>query len=179
MRLRLCMSCRQHLPADRFKGGSGSCLDCARKYQRDRDKRRGTSTQRGYGPAWGRLRDQLVAEHVQVHGWNCPGLNRAPHPSTDLTVDHIVEKVHGGTDDRSNLRVVCTDSNTRRTRSTASREPRPRFSRRTLTGTGEGAGIASNKDSPRPSAQLFARNTGFPAAKINPLEPDELEPLVG
>jgi 5-methylcytosine-specific restriction endonuclease McrA len=48
-------------------------------------------------------------------------------------VDHIIPKRDGGTDDRANLRVLCETHNKGRSR--ASIEPRPRFSRNTLTET--------------------------------------------
>lgn len=39
---------------------------------------------------------RAVARHVQTHGWVCPGWNRPPHPSRDLTADHSTALANGG-----------------------------------------------------------------------------------
>ena len=38
---------------------------------------------------WRRFARGVVARHVAERGWTCDGWMRAPHPSTDLTVDKI------------------------------------------------------------------------------------------
>lgn len=58
-----------------------------------------------------RTRREMMLAHLRKHGLRCPGAeNHAPHPvarRSDLTVDHIVPRSRGGTDERRNLRIVC------------------------------------------------------------------------
>lgn len=54
-------------------------------------------------------RRAAVAAHVQAHGWTCPGWNREPHPSKDLTADHEIAQVEGGVDGPIN--VLCRSCN--------------------------------------------------------------------
>jgi len=85
--------------------------------------------------------DPVVGQHVAQFGWNCPGFNCPPHPSRDLTADHIVPVVQGG-DEEGELRVLCrscnpSDRDTRLqpTGASTSRktlEPQPGFSRNVL-----------------------------------------------
>lgn len=74
---------------------------------------------RGKDPAysgdWPAIRAGLVRDWVAEHGWWCPGVEgRPPHPSRDLTGDHIIPVAEGGTHDRTNLRVLCRGCNTSR-----------------------------------------------------------------
>jgi 5-methylcytosine-specific restriction endonuclease McrA len=85
----------------------GRCRSCLAAQQRAKDKRRGTTTQRGYGHAWTKLRAKLLAD-CPYCVW-CGSVER-------LSVDHIVPRNQGGTDDLSNLRVLCFSCNTRRRR---------------------------------------------------------------
>lgn len=66
-------------------------------------------------PAYRRLRKRMLGEWVRLNGWTCPGLpelRHQPHPSTDLTLDHILELSRGGSLlDRGNLRVACRSIN--------------------------------------------------------------------
>ena len=67
--------------------------------------------------AWRRLRGRLLAAHVGRHGWQCPGLDgeHPPHPSTDLTIDHVVPLRDGGELlDVENLRILCRRANSAR-----------------------------------------------------------------
>ncbi len=64
-----------------------------------------------------RNRRRLMTQHLEEHGWWCPGapdLDHAPHPSRTLTVDHIVRVADGGTHELGNLRVLCWAANRRR-----------------------------------------------------------------
>jgi HNH endonuclease len=64
--------------------------------------------------AWRRLSKRLRAEHVGMHGWVCPGWKREPHPSRDLTADHIRQLVDGGNPlDPANVRILCRACNSR------------------------------------------------------------------
>lgn len=56
-------------------------------------------------------RAAAVAAWVRVHGWVCPGYERPPHPSRDLTAAHSVAVAHGGVD--SELGVLCRSCNSR------------------------------------------------------------------
>jgi 5-methylcytosine-specific restriction protein A len=48
-----------------------------------------------------------VRRWVQTNGWVCPGWNRPPHPSRDLTADHATPLTNGGhPTDPANL-TVC------------------------------------------------------------------------
>lgn len=55
-------------------------------------------------------RSQAVAEWVAVNGWVCPGYERAPHESRDLTARHTTPVAHGGTEIRG---VLCRSCNSR------------------------------------------------------------------
>jgi 5-methylcytosine-specific restriction protein A len=135
MNRRPCMHCRRYLPDDQFK--DGRCPDCRREYQRQRDARRGSSTARGYGTGWQRLAAQIIVAHPY-----CAQCGHTGSQANPLTVDHIVPKAKGGTDDADNLRVLCRLHNSGRPRQGRGRgsletlpppDPRPRFSRKTLS----------------------------------------------
>ncbi|MBO1529638.1 HNH endonuclease [Psychrobacter sp. F1192] len=68
-----------------------------------RPQRKGSTTERGYGHAWRKLRTQVL----QRDGHLCVACERTGRyvPATD--VDHIVNKASGGTDDLSNLQSLC------------------------------------------------------------------------
>ncbi len=68
------------------------------------------------GRAGVNLRRQAIADHLASFGPICPGWNRDPHrvPPADLTVDHITPLALGGTDEPSNLRVLCSRCNASR-----------------------------------------------------------------
>lgn len=55
-------------------------------------------------------RASAVAQHRAQHGDWCPGYERPPHPSSDLTADHIIEVAAGG-DDHGDLQVLCRSCN--------------------------------------------------------------------
>jgi 5-methylcytosine-specific restriction protein A len=98
------------------------CLDCGRLHRNESrcdgcqaayNVSRGSSTSRGYGSKWRVLRAAVLADWLAVHGAVCPGWRREPHevePSS-LAVDHVQPKARGGTDERSNLSVLCTSCN--------------------------------------------------------------------
>jgi 5-methylcytosine-specific restriction protein A len=98
----------KHIPAD---AREGKCDECRRHAQRAKDQRRGSASARGYGSQWRRLRDQVIAAHPFCS--NCRHRGSKDNP---LSVDHIVQREHGGSDDPSNLRVLCLDCNKRRPR---------------------------------------------------------------
>lgn len=51
---------------------------------------------------------RVVAAHRAAHGDWCPGWGVAPHPSSDLTADHVVAGVSG------RLGVLCRACNARK-----------------------------------------------------------------
>jgi 5-methylcytosine-specific restriction protein A len=72
--------------------------------------RRPNTTQRGYGAGWQAQSKAAIAAHVAEHGYWCPGYAVPPHPSTDLTTDHLVDG------DASVVVVGCRSCNARKRR---------------------------------------------------------------
>lgn len=66
--------------------------------------RTGSTTERGYGHAWRKLRE-LVLKRDSYLCVQCDALGRVTE-ATD--VDHIVNKASGGTDDMNNLQALCS-----------------------------------------------------------------------
>lgn len=58
-----------------------------------------------------RRRAEAVQAWVRVHGWVCPGYQRDPHESRDLTAAHAVAVAAGGT--HSVLTVLCRPCNSK------------------------------------------------------------------
>lgn len=77
------------------------CAKCAQDYNRGRP----SAAQRGYDAKWRKLSKQLR----QSQPW-CSWCGSA----ADLTVDHILPLVYGGTNDLVNLRVLCRSCNSTR-----------------------------------------------------------------
>ncbi|MFD1071907.1 HNH endonuclease [Longispora fulva] len=48
---------------------------------------------------------------MALYGQWCPGWRRDGHSAQALTADHVIPKSKGGTDDRSNLAVLCHSCN--------------------------------------------------------------------
>lgn len=87
--------------------------------------RRGSGSQQARIPrshAERKRRAQAVADWIAAHGPLCPGFRRPPHPSHDLTADHVVPQSLGGLD--GPLQVLCRRCNT--ARGGANRIPRHR-----------------------------------------------------
>lgn len=79
-------------------------------HRREREQRRGSSSQRGYGSAWREIRDRFIRENPLCIF--CQAEGRIV-PATD--VDHIIAKRDGGRDEWSNLRSLCHACHSRRT----------------------------------------------------------------
>lgn len=71
------------------------------------DRRKGTTTQQGYGWAWQQLRLRILKrDGYRCRCDECVELKRIL-PASE--VDHHVPKAQGGTDDPSNLRAINRD----------------------------------------------------------------------
>lgn len=89
---------------------SRHCDRHTRQESKDIDARRGSSASRGYGARWRRIRDQVLREEPLCR--ECKEKGRV-EPARD--VDHVVSKLVGGTDDRSNLQALCHACHSRKT----------------------------------------------------------------
>lgn len=78
----------------------GSVLPTSARYD---DERRGSTTERGYGWKWQQLRERIL----QRDQYRCQACMRNGWLTAATTVDHIVEKADGGSDDPSNLQSLC------------------------------------------------------------------------
>jgi 5-methylcytosine-specific restriction enzyme A len=98
---RACLGCGIPVPM------GSRCPPCAGKVAQAKRARRpysATAVEK-------RRRAAAVAEWVSTHGWTCPGWgDREPHPSSDLTADHIVAVGAGG-DEGGALRILCRQCN--------------------------------------------------------------------
>ncbi len=74
--------------------GKSRCPRCA--------KPKANTTARGYGAAWQKLREDVL----QRDGWVCRYCGGAAK-----TVDHVIPKARGGTDDLRNLVAACLRCN--------------------------------------------------------------------
>jgi len=68
-----------------------------------RQDRKGSTTQRGYGWQWQKLR----ASVLQRDGGLCRPCIKLARVTEAKDVDHIVSKANGGTDDPANLQAIC------------------------------------------------------------------------
>jgi hypothetical protein len=102
MALKPCLDCGHPSPGSR-------CPPCTRA--RERPRQRVKDQQRTHAER--QRRRAAVAQHVAEFGWWCPGWgDQDPHPSTDLTADHVVPVSQGGLDGPPVVR--CRTCNGRR-----------------------------------------------------------------
>ena len=78
-----------------------------------------TTTQRGYGYAWQKLRKVILARDYYL----CQPCKRKGLLTEASEVDHIKEKANGGTDDPDNLQAICTPCH--RAKTGAGKKSRP------------------------------------------------------
>jgi len=76
-------------------------IRCA-DHERLRRRAIGSSTARGYGAEWRRIRLSVLTRH----SWTC---HYCGGPAD--TVDHVIPKSQGGSDDAGNLVAACTSCN--------------------------------------------------------------------
>ena len=83
----------------------GHCDDHANKRSNwnKRQDRTGSTTERGYGHAWRKLRDSILKRDNYL----CVKCAATGHTAAATDVDHIKAKAHGGTDDLNNLQSLC------------------------------------------------------------------------
>ncbi|MCW8884153.1 MAG: HNH endonuclease [Motiliproteus sp.] len=83
---------------------SGYCDTHADKRHNWRGRQEGkTTTQRGYGHAWRKLRKQAMNRD----SWLCQACLEMGRVTPATEVDHVIPKADGGTDRLSNLRAIC------------------------------------------------------------------------
>lgn len=105
---------RPCLDCSRLTTNASRCDICGAAYGRRVNAYRGSATNRGYGYKWQQQAVVVLNRHRAVHGELCGGYLVPPHPASDLTVDHIIPKAVGGTDDDENLQVLCRGCNGRK-----------------------------------------------------------------
>lgn len=108
MARRPCLDCRRLTP------NPSRCDSCMATYMAVRERMRGSAHKRGYTSGYRTVARSVVAEHRARHGDWCPGWQVAPHTASDLTADHVVPLARGGTNERSNLTVLCRGCNARK-----------------------------------------------------------------
>lgn len=101
------------------RDGSGYCPahQADKKAGRFADPRRGSSSERGYGATWRKLRDHVMRRDCGL----CQPCKEAGRVTAATHVDHIVPKCEGGGDDESNLRAICSACHKTKTASEAQR----------------------------------------------------------
>ena len=76
---------------------------------------RGTSTERGYGTRWRKLRTiAMRRDH-----WLCQPCRRAGKVTPATECDHITPKAKGGTDSLNNLQAICAPCHKEKTQAEA------------------------------------------------------------
>ena len=55
----------------------------------------------------------MTAHRAEYGDW-CPNWGVLPHHATDLTADHVVTKVRGGSGQADNVQVLCRRRNARK-----------------------------------------------------------------
>ena len=77
------------------------CDSCKGRVEKLRDRRRGTTTERGYGHSWQKLRKVVLDRDPYCQWPDCP------NPTEEI--DHVVPKALGGTDEFDNLQGLCVE----------------------------------------------------------------------
>lgn len=111
MPTRLCLGSTLHPPGHTITLRGSRCQACAAVTEtaRTRAKRQ----RRPYTSTEQTRRRAAVDAHRRQHGDWCPGWQRAPHPATDLTADHVTPVAAGG-HETGPLQVLCRSCNSRK-----------------------------------------------------------------
>ena len=99
------------------------CLECGTPTRKTRcpqhtsqlNRERGSSTQRGYGSRWQRIRNAYIARHPLCEWPLCN------EPAID--VDHVRPQRAGGTHERTNLQSLCRPHHAQKTQADMTRWP--------------------------------------------------------
>ncbi|QIE96576.1 HNH endonuclease [Pantoea stewartii] len=102
MPARIPRACRKLGCARTTTDGSGYC-DAHRNEGWQQHQRGQSRHARGYGSKW----DVIRAHILQRDRHLCQNCLRNGRPTAAKTIDHILPKAHGGTDDDSNLEALC------------------------------------------------------------------------
>ena len=76
-----------------------------------------TTTSRGYGHAWAKLRKKVIQRDSGL----CQEHYRNKKIVAGSTVDHILNKASGGTDEMRNLELLCNECHKAKTQTEAGR----------------------------------------------------------
>ncbi|EJH4501849.1 HNH endonuclease signature motif containing protein [Cronobacter sakazakii] len=71
----------------------------------DRHNKGQSAAQRGYGAEWRKVRNTVIKRDKGL----CQTCKREGVIRPGSSVDHIIAKAHGGTDDPSNLECICSE----------------------------------------------------------------------
>jgi 5-methylcytosine-specific restriction protein A len=99
----------------------GRCEKHRRQERKRVDERRGTSSERGYGAHWRKLRALVLREEPLCRECAKIGCVVA---ATD--VDHVIPRARGGTDERNNLQPLCASHHSQKTASQDGRWGKPK-----------------------------------------------------
>lgn len=99
----LCIDC------DEITLNGTRCEDCTRLNEAERRIRKGNTSQR-YGKEYQANR-KIVIEHAKAEGMTCVLQIEGVCTTRVTSVDHIVPKARGGSDEVDNLQPVCSNCN--------------------------------------------------------------------
>jgi 5-methylcytosine-specific restriction enzyme A len=161
-------------PAEQIVHRTGKCRGCYKQYEKERRRRRGSSTARGLGHQHQQLREQVLRE--ARYCWICGGPGT---PDDPLTADHVIPRAAGGTTRRSNLRAAHSSCNARRRAGGGgiaskghSADPATCFPREKLANR-VGAHQTEKRTCPRCGEALEPRRIGRPRIYCPPLHAQE------
>lgn len=97
--------CRHSGCGQLVRDGSGYCPahQADKKAGRFADHRRGSSSERGYGATWQKMRIRVMQRDSGL----CQSCLAAGRVIVATEVDHIIPKFEGGTDADDNLQAIC------------------------------------------------------------------------
>jgi 5-methylcytosine-specific restriction protein A len=103
------------------RDGTGRCVKHPKKAFRKASNAQATTTQRGYGWSWQKLRIGVLKRDREL----CQVCERQGIVALATEVDHIVPKELGGTDDPENLQAICEQCHREKTQIEAAHGSRP------------------------------------------------------